>query len=83
MFRKNILSFHIQCRTSVVYTTADANLFLSIGDQLFFKQLLLEIRGITSKKTKSSRQWGKNLEEKIKTLEKLYDSDSSTEILEQ
>lgn len=71
MFRKNILSFHIQCRTSVVYTTADANLFLSIGDQLFFKQLLLEIRGITSKnKNKKFKTMGKKSRGKNKNIGK-------------
>lgn len=70
MFRKNILSFHIQCRTSVVYTTADANLFLSIGDQLFFKQLLLEIRGITSKKNKKFMTMGKKSRGKNKNIGK-------------
>ena len=69
-----------------IHSIPDDDLFLSIDDQLFFEQLLLEIRGATilfsSRKKKDKENDQKLLEEEIQFLENINDSNSSPDIIE-
>ena len=71
---------------NAIHNIPDVYLFFSVDDQLFFEQLLLEIRGATilfsSRKKKNKENEQKLLEEEILSLENLDESNTSPQIIE-